>query len=126
MKEREARRIERVARVELFLQPGERRAGRVRPRREAGVVAEHPDRERAPEGRRAARLVQGEHVEGDRVARLELPAQDLVGGAVGLDVGHLLELTLVEDEPPTNSSVFSRLTGSTGTQNDTFCAPSRQ
>jgi hypothetical protein len=29
-------------------------------------------------------------------------------------------------EPATNSSVFSRLTGSTGTQKETLCIPSTQ
>ena len=70
----------------------------MRARRVGGVVAEHPDREGAAQRRRAAGLVQREHVEGDRVAGLELPADDLVRGAVGLDVRHVLELALVEDE----------------------------
>jgi hypothetical protein len=86
--------------------------------------------------------VQREHVEGDGVTRLQRPAQDGVRGAVGLDVGHLLERAVVEDsarsskklrgmyqvreacEPATNSRVLSRGTGSSGIQNETVSKPS--
>ena len=145
VEQREARRVERVAGGELGVEARERRAGRVRARRVGGVVAEHADREGAPQRRRAAGLVQGEHVEGDRVAGLELPADDLVRGAVGLDVGDVLELALVEDERrlrderarhvpgarrranPRRTRACSRApTGSTGIQNETFWRPSTQ
>ena len=43
-----------------------------------------------------ARAVKRQHVEEDGIARLELPADDLVGGAIALDVRQILERSLRE------------------------------
>jgi hypothetical protein len=80
-------------------------------------------------------------VEGHQVARLQCPADDGEGRAVGLDVGQLCRLPSGNQrascvmkvrgisqgprcEPATNSSVECRRTGSTGIQKLTFCRPS--
>ena len=110
---------------------------------EAHVVADEPDRERAPAVARARGGVQRQHVERDGVARRKRPAEDRVRVAIGLDVGDLLERAVLEHEralveeaargqyqvwlardPATNSSVLSRGTGSSGIQNETVSEPS--
>ncbi len=62
------------------------------------VVTEEPEREHPPSARaiHTTGAVEREHVEEDGVARLELPADDLEGRAVALDVGQLVERAVRE------------------------------
>ena len=90
--------LERVAVTQRSLQLGERRARRVRANGDPHVVSHQPHREGAAAVARARGRVQREHVERHGVAGLERPAEDRMGGAIRLDVGHLLEGALVEDE----------------------------
>lgn len=90
----------RRARRQLLGQPREIRRGLPAPRRMPHVVAQHADREHPPPpaGFEPGRGVQREHVEGDGVAGFYGPAEDVVGRAVGLDVGQVGQRAL--GEPP--------------------------
>src|SRR5689334_12698097 len=72
------------------------RGGRPAARGVADVLTEQSHGENAPPPAAAypACRMQREHVEAHHIPRLELPAEDAEGGAVGLDVGKISETAL--------------------------------
>src|SRR5918999_2695197 len=95
---REQRMVELVPVAQHTVELWEGRAGRVRAGREPYVVADEPHREGPTAVPGAGGRVERQHVERDGVPRLERPAEDGVGFAIGLDVRDLGERALVEDQ----------------------------